>query len=155
MTKVWSANPNSALADCGLIPPVSVPADATLGDAARRMRDADVSCVLVGEPGGRVSVLTERDLTDALALGFGADAVVTKVAVQDPLVVDAGATVRHAAALMLHYGIRHLVVTSGTRAIGVVSMRDALSSLVHADRSDLFVAMVHQALTSRPECWWG
>jgi CBS domain-containing protein len=155
MAKEWHANPGAQLGECGLASPVSVGLDATLGDAARVMRDADVSCVLIGSPDAYVSVLTERDLADALALGFGPTATVANVAVHNPLTVDAGATVRDAAALMLHYGVRHLAVTSNCRVIGVVSMRDALSSVVRTDDSEMFVAMVHQALTSRPECWWG
>jgi CBS domain-containing protein len=119
------------------------------------MRDEDISCVLVGEREELISIVTERDLTDALARGLGGDAPVTEIATANPLTVGADTTLRNAAALMLHYGVRHLVVTDNNRAVGVISARDALAALVRTDTPQTFVAMVHQALTSGPECWWG
>ena len=41
------------------------------------------------------------------------------------------------------------------RSAPVAVSRDALATLVRTDTPETFVAMVHQALTSRPDCWWG
>lgn len=155
MVKVWQSRPDTRLRECELASPVSVAADASIADAAQCMRAAEVSCVLVGDPEHVVSVLTERDVTAAVAMGLGADDAVTAVATVHPLTVTSDATLRHAAALMMHYGVRHLVVTDGDRAVGVVSMRDALSSIVRTDSAECFVAMVHEALCTRPELWLG
>jgi CBS domain-containing protein len=134
---------------------VTITTDAKLGDAARLMRDQDVSLVLVDAAHEVVSVISERDLTRALAEGHGPDAPVTLFAASGVLTVSEDATVHDAAALMVHYGIRHLVVVHGREPIGVISMRDALAALVREDQPELFVSFVHQALTPRPECWWG
>ena len=155
MTNNWAVSAASPVRKCCSRAPVAVSRDALLHEVARLMRDEDISCVLVGEREELVSIVTERDLTDALARGLGGDAPVTEIATANPLTVSADATVRNAAALMLHYGVRHLVVTENNRAVGVISARDALATLVRTDNPQTFVAMVHQALTARPDCWWG
>jgi CBS domain-containing protein len=119
------------------------------------MRDEDVSLVLVDVANEAVSVLSERDLAHALADGYGPDASVGQFAAPGVLTVNEEATVHDAAALMVHHGIRHLVVVHEREPVGVVSIRDALAALVREDSPDLFVSFVHQALTPRPECWWG
>jgi len=155
MTNNWAVSDASPVRACCDRAPVAVSRDALLREVARRMRDEDISCVLVGEREELISIVTERDLTDALARGLGGDAPVTEIATANPLTVSADATIRNAAALMLHYGVRHLVVTDNNRAVGVISARDALATLVRTDTPETFVAMIHQALTSRPDCWWG
>jgi CBS domain-containing protein len=150
-----TARPEARLCNCELRRPVALPVGSPLRDAARLMRDEDISCVLVGAPGELVSILTERDLTKALADGATGDTAVESYAASNPLTVSSEATVRHAAALMLYYGVRHLVVTSENQAVGVISMRDALASLVDSATPESFVVMVHEALETRPDSWWG
>jgi signal-transduction protein with cAMP-binding, CBS, and nucleotidyltransferase domain len=155
VTNNWTFNDASPVRECCGRAPVAVSNHALLHEVARLMRDEDISCVLVGEREELISIVTERDLTEALARGLGGDAPVTEIATANPLTVSADATLRNAAALMLHYGVRHLVVTENNRAVGVISARDALATLVRTDTPETFGAMVHQALTSRPDCWWG
>ncbi|HUP75533.1 MAG TPA: CBS domain-containing protein [Acidimicrobiales bacterium] len=155
MTNNWAGSDASPVRECCDRAPVAVSRDARLREVARRMRDEDISCVLVGDREELISIVTERDLTEALARGLGGDALVTEIATANPVTVSADATIRNAAALMLHYGVRHLVVTDNNRAVGVISARDALATLVRTDTPETFVAMIHQALTSRPDCWWG
>lgn len=152
--KVWTSTPDAALRECATPPPITVGHDATLAVAARAMRVNDVSCVLVGEPWGDYTVLTERDITEAMAHGIGPKASVAKVPAHGPRTISSDATVRDAAVLMLHYGVRHLVIVHDGAAVGVVSIRDALDSLVRAGSPELSTA-VHQALTTRPDCWLG
>lgn len=132
--------------------PVSVPAEATLRQAAAAMREHDVSCVLVGD--GDVTVFTERDVTEAVAEGLDPDTPVHATRGRTPRTIDAEATVQDAAVLMLHYGVRHLVVLSNGRPSGVVSMRDALDAFAHV-ASPVFATALHQALTTRSDCWLG
>ena len=155
MTNDWADSGASPVRECCDRAPVAVSRDARLRDVARLMRDEDISCVLVGEREELISIVTERDLTEALARGLGGDAPVTEIATANPLTISADTTIRNAAALMLHYGVRHLVVTDNNHAVGVISARDALATLVRTDTPETFVAMVHQALTTRPDCWWG
>lgn len=75
--------------DLRLRPPVAIAPNAPLDQAARIMRARDVSALVVGEPGELVSILTERDLTQALADDRPPDTGVGTIASPDPL-VDAG-----------------------------------------------------------------
>jgi CBS domain-containing protein len=80
------------------------------------------------EPGGRVSIVTERDLTRALADARPPETKVAAVATADPLTVAPDATVMDVATLTLRQGVRHVVVVGeDRRAVGVVSMRDVLT----------------------------
>jgi len=86
--------------------PLAVPDDADLGQVARAMRGHGVSCVLVGED----SILTERDLTWALAEERGPSTPAREVATIHAKTVPADVPLGKAAALMVRYGIRHLPV---------------------------------------------
>jgi signal-transduction protein with cAMP-binding, CBS, and nucleotidyltransferase domain len=59
------------------------------------------------------------------------------------------------ATLMLREGVRHLVVTRGRRAIGVVSMRDALAALVKAVTPDTVFVMLERMQVDAPGNWLG
>ena len=134
---------------------VTIGPDASLRAAARLMRAADVSALVVGEPGRPVSVLTERDLTAALAADTDPGAPVTSAASPDPVTVDRHASVVAAAAAMLRLGVRHLVVVEGSRAVGMVSMRDALGVLLRAVTPEPVFALLRSQEPDLPELWLG
>jgi signal-transduction protein with cAMP-binding, CBS, and nucleotidyltransferase domain len=118
--------------DLPLRPTVAVQPDTSLRDAAWVMRANDISSLVVGAPGDLIAVLTERDLTQALAEGYDARTPVASVASPDPLTVSPDTDVLDAAVVMLAAGIRHLVVARRGRVVGMLSMRDALAGLVDA-----------------------
>ena len=138
------------LRDLPLEPVVAVPPDATLRDAARAMRARGVSSVLVGELGRPVSILTERDLTMALATDLAPDTAAEAVAVSDPYTLPLDATMSDAAVVMLRTGVRHLIVTDGHRAIGVVSMRDVLAALAQRLSPESVLVVLRQASGGSP-----
>jgi CBS domain-containing protein len=141
--------------ELGLRPVVAVASSAPLNQAARVMRAHDISALVVGEPGGLVAIVTERDLTRALADGRAPDAEVATIASADPMTVPPDATVMDVAMLMLREGVRHLVVARGGRAIGVVSMRDALAALVRTVTPDTVFVMLERIHVDAPELWLG
>jgi CBS domain-containing protein len=49
---------------------------------------------------------------------------------RDPETVDAGESTGQAAAVMIHGGFRHLPVTDGGKAVGIVSIRDLMRVVV-------------------------
>ena len=117
-------------------PPVTVPTDATLGDAVRQMMDRGVGAVLVTTPSGRlVGILTERDFLTKVAgaNGFTREPVAAfmtrhpeTVAPDDPLAFAMGK--------MAGGGYRHLPVVAGGRPVGVISVRDILRHVVRLCR---------------------
>lgn len=138
-----------------LQPIVVIAPDEPLNLAARLMRSSNISSLVVNEPTRPVSILTERDLTRALADGLDASTPVAAVASPNPQTIGADATAVDAATCMLRDGIRHLVVTRSNRAIGVVSMRDVLGLLLQTVTPDAVYVMVKQAWYDIPENWLG
>jgi CBS domain-containing protein len=119
------------------------------------MRAHDISALVVGRPGELVSIVTERDLTQALSDGLPPATAVTAVASPEPLTVPPDAAIVDAAMLMLRHGVRHLVVARGRHAIGVLSMRDVLAALVAAVTPDTILVMLEQLHVDPPELWLG
>ena len=110
---------------------VRVPARATLRETASVLREADVSSALVGD--SHRDIVTERDLTRALAEGWGPQAPVDAFDERTPIWATTTTHVIDAAEMMLHHGIRHLIVLGiDGKAVGVVSMRDIFSMLIPA-----------------------
>jgi CBS domain-containing protein len=143
------------LDDLPLRPIVTITPDRSLRSAAEAMRASNISCLVVNTPGQPVSILTERDIAHAVADDVDNDTPVEALASPRPMTVAADTTVVDAATHMLRHGIRHLVVTRAERAIGVVSIRDLLATLVTSVSTDTLVVMVEQAWHESPENWLG
>jgi CBS domain-containing protein len=141
--------------DLGLRPVVTVAPDTSLGQVARVMRAHDISALVVGHPGELISIVTERDLTQALADGRPPDTAARAIASPRPVTVPPDASALDAAALMLRRGVRHLVVARNGQAAGVLSMRSALAALVAAVTPDTVVLMLEQLRLDPPELWLG
>jgi CBS domain-containing protein len=104
-------------------------AEETLEEAADRMNWHQVGALPVFEGQHLVGIITERDLTAALA--EGADPVVTPVSdymTPAPEVLRSDSELADAAKAMLTLGVRHLPVVQGGRLVGVLSMRDVLGA---------------------------
>ena len=112
-----------------------------------------MSSLVVGEPGELISVVTERDLTAALADGLDTGTPVREVAAPNPLSLPIVATVLDAATVMLGAGVRHVVVTLDRQAVGVVSMRDVLAALVRQVNPEVVLTLVEQVVVDVPEHW--
>jgi signal-transduction protein with cAMP-binding, CBS, and nucleotidyltransferase domain len=138
------------IGDLALRPIVTIAADQSLRSAARVMRSSNVSSLVVSAPVTPVSIITERDLTRALAEELDPDSSVAAVASPNPLTVAADATAMDAATRMLRDGVRHLVVTRGNHAVGVVSIRDVLGALVQTLTPDAIYVMIRQAWRDLP-----
>jgi CBS domain-containing protein len=107
----------------------SLAPQATVRDAACVMTRANCGSVLVMEPPDSIlGILTERDLmTRVLARGLDPDATsVRAVMTPNPICVTPETLVSDAVVLMLERGFRHLPLVSGTKVLGVFSVRDAL-----------------------------
>lgn len=111
--------------------PPRLPADTTLAEAARCLREEEVSLALVGEHPPRV--VTERDLVAGLALGLGPASRIAEVASADLVRAGTGTLLGVATSRMLDHGIRHLIVVDDTgEVVGVLSLREAARMLLHS-----------------------
>lgn len=104
----------------------------TLAAAARMLEDEVIGSLLVDDSRGTRGIFTERDLVRAVADGADVDeARVDDYLTGDLVTVEATATVREVLEKMRANEIRHVVVRSGERVDGVVSMRAIVDVLVH------------------------
>ncbi len=102
--------------------------NATVRDAARRMKDDRIGSLLVEKAGDLVGIVTD---TDVVRRGVADAADLNKLTVEDimtsPIVTIEGIrTVQDAHDMMGDLHVRHLGVTEGSSIVGVVSVRDLL-----------------------------
>jgi CBS domain-containing protein len=107
-------------------------ADESLDVAADRMNWHQVGALPVLEGQQLVGIITERDVTAAMA--EDADAAATPVSdymTPAPEVLQPDSELADATHLMLELGIRHLPIVRGGHLVGVVSIRDLLDAESH------------------------
>jgi signal-transduction protein with cAMP-binding, CBS, and nucleotidyltransferase domain len=119
-------------------PAVRVHSDDTLIVVSQVMRAENVSSVLIGP--GHMAIVTERDLTRALAAEYPADTPVGKVATPLPQSVSGNTDILDAAALMINHEVRHLIVERPDGSDAVVSIRGIMAVLLQAAKPELWLA---------------
>ena len=124
--------PPAQIRDLWIRPALVLGPSTPLSDTAAALRTREVSAAVVGEAGAPVCVVTERDITRAVAEGCDPSTPIGDLATGDPISVDRSTTILDAAVTMLRVGVRHLVVAERQRVVGLVSMRDLLAALVTA-----------------------
>ena len=128
-------SPHDPVQALPLAEPLYVEPDATLRVVATRLAVEGVGALLVDDPEAGLSIISERDVIDALAHGADADEVwAADVATQSLRVARPDEPIIEVALAMLDASIRHVVVVHGERAVGVVSIRDVLAPLARAAR---------------------
>lgn len=112
-------------------PPIFAAPGATVGEAARLMRERRIGSLLVAGP--PLGILTDRDLRSrVLAEGKGPETPVAEVLSRPVWTLGADASSVDALLLMAERGIRHLPLVEGGRVVGLVSASD----LVQAQADD-------------------
>ena len=108
-------------------PPVRVPATATVGDAARVMRERRISSVLVDTfPAG---IVTDRDFRNkVLAEGLGPATPITAILSSPLKTVPGGMAIYEAWQMLLDHKVHHLPVTRGDAIAGVLTDSDLLKT---------------------------
>ncbi len=106
--------------------PVACGPDTPLRDVLERMHAGRVGSMLVVDAqGAPVGIFTRHDVIGRITLaGLPLDAPVARVMTQPVHALTAANTALDAALLMSMHGIRHVPVTRGVEAIGLVSERD-------------------------------
>ncbi len=104
---------------------VSHPGD-TIAEAALRMRESDVSCVVIaGEP---PAIVTDRDLrNEVVAGGMPTEAPVSIIMTPVPGLAEES-TVAEALVVMMERGVSHLPVLEGGRVVGLLTDGDLIQA---------------------------
>jgi CBS domain-containing protein len=109
----------------------SVSATESLLEAARIMQAHDVGALVVLVGDELAGIITERDLSRAMAGGdWPGVATVIEYMTDGPITVGPETGVREAAAEMFELDVRHLPVAAGGKVVGMLSMRDLIEALV-------------------------
>src|SRR3954453_8604466 len=119
------ALPMTTLSDLMTSDVLTVAPEDTIGEAAQKMVDREGSSAAVSDYGRLIGILTERDLTRAVAgRTHSSEAGVREWMTADPGTLPASGSPKEAAGIMLAQRFRHIPVVEGDRAIGIVSIRD-------------------------------
>jgi len=112
---------------------VTITPDTQLVEAARILRDNSIGVlVAVDESGRPVGILSERDITRAVADNCDEDCqalsgvIVADYMSENVVVCEVTEDPQTAIWLMAEYGIRHLPITNRGKLHGMVSSRDVL-----------------------------
>jgi len=116
---------------------ITIDEEATIGEAVELMHENGIGALLVTreEEGGvaAAGLLTERDVIAALALGADPNRAKVKYYMtpwKDVITVTPETPIKEALRIMIENGIRHLVVVSGEKVLGIISMRDLCAALL-------------------------
>jgi CBS domain-containing protein len=102
--------------------PITIAPDSPVRDAARIIRDRDVSCLPVVRDDRLIGILTTGDLADrVIAEGLPAETLVGDVMTPDPMTVDTAALGYDALVAMTERRITHLPVVEAGRLVGVLT----------------------------------
>ena len=106
--------------------PRTLPGDASLSDAAREMREADIGSVIVMENGSICGIVTDRDIVvRAIARGMSPTTTsLSKVCSRELATLSPDQKIDEAVELMRERGVRRLPVQEDGRPVGIVSLGD-------------------------------
>ncbi len=106
--------------------------EASVLEAARAMAEHGIGSLLVMRDGQLVGLVSERDITCKLVAAGNppADTPVEDIMSSHILCVTPDKTVDECMALMTDKRVRHLPVTEDGRIIGIVSIGDAVKSVI-------------------------
>lgn len=107
---------------------LSIDAEATVYDAARKMIEANVGAMLVSTDGRISGIVTERDYLRRVTLEGRADkeTPVREIMSSPLIVVSPETTVEECMSLMTERRIRHLPVAKHGEIVGVISIGDVV-----------------------------
>ncbi len=124
--------------------PVTIDPNATVADAAMRMRDERVSCLLIDRPDGW-AIVTDRDLRSRVLAERGSpDRPIGQIATHPVRTGDADTLAGDAMLQMLEHDIHHLPVAEHGRVVGVITDTD----LMDLDRGSPFA--IKRAIARAP-----
>lgn len=106
---------------------IYLPADTTVDEAARAMRDSDIGDVVVTEGPTLAGMVTDRDMV-VRAIADGRDpreTTIGSIATRELIMIQQTATVEEAATVMRERAVRRLLVCDADRQlVGIVSLGD-------------------------------
>jgi CBS domain-containing protein len=102
--------------------------DASVREAAKRMRDERISALFVERDGSLIGIVTDTDVVRrGVADGADLNKMTVELIMTKPIAtIESVRTVQDAHDMMGDIGVRHLGVTEKGKLVGVISVRDLL-----------------------------
>jgi len=114
-----------ALGDLMTPNPLTCPPDTPLIEAARKMRDIHVSCIIAAEKGAVRGIMTTGDIASrAVAEGLPPDTPVQQIMTADPITLPPSALVADVLHTMVEKGITHMPIVAGGKLAGILTQTD-------------------------------
>jgi CBS domain-containing protein len=105
--------------------PASLPASATVADAAQQMRELDIGDVLVEQEGRLAGIVTDRDIVvRAIAEGRDVTSKLGDIVSSEVVCITPAESADDAIRLMRERGLRRVPVVENGRPVGIVSLGD-------------------------------
>ena len=118
---------------------ITVTPDTSLKDAAKKMKDENVGCILVTENGGLNGILTDRDIT-CMAVAEGKDpgsTLVKEIMKANPVFVGPDTDIFEAFKMMAEHSIRRLPIEWEGKLEGMVTISD-LAAVLKEEMDNFF-----------------
>ena len=104
---------------------LTVAPEDTIGETAQKMVELGVSSAVVSDYGRMIGIVTERDLTRAVAgRVHTSEARVREWMTPDPVTLTRDASAAEAARIMFENRFRHIPIVEDEHTVGIVSIRD-------------------------------
>jgi CBS domain-containing protein len=105
--------------------PASLPASATVADAAQQMRELDIGDVLVEQEGRLAGIVTDRDIVvRAIAEGRDVTSKLGDIVSSEVVSITPAESADDAIRLMRERALRRVPVVENGRPVGIVSLGD-------------------------------
>jgi CBS domain-containing protein len=105
--------------------PASLPASATVADAAQQMRELDIGDVLVEQEGRLAGIVTDRDIVvRAIAEGRDVTSKLGDIVSSEVVCITPAESADEAIRLMRERALRRVPVVENGRPVGIVSLGD-------------------------------
>ena len=106
--------------------PTTLQEEATVADAAKRMRDDDIGDVLVVREGGLTSIVTDRDIAVRVVAEDRPpeETALRDIASKDLTTVSPDDSIDDAIRIMRDRALRRIPVVEGSRPVGIVAIGD-------------------------------
>ncbi len=104
---------------------LTVAPEDTIGETAQKMVELGVSSAVVSDYGRMIGIVTERDLTRAVAgRVHTSEARVREWMTANPVTLTRSASPAEAAKIMFENRLRHIPIVEDEHTVGIVSIRD-------------------------------
>ena len=117
---------------------LSIEENATVAEAAGKMRDNQVGCLVVFDNDGNFTgVLTERDMLAKVFTAFLSpnSLLVREIMTPNPIFCYRETSLEEVERLMAEHQIRHLPIVEGDTPVGMVSSRDVIAYQLHSNKA--------------------